>query len=137
MKKILTLLLLATLLLTACANPNPPVDGEIDMESIEMLTNEKDLSTEQPVESVTSSPPYSNGLDDDFGYRVIDHLRDFYTFAQTGSINPDDYEGDLFKNQADKYHNQFLFEEKELVRLEDLGFVSTELLNDFYFSLAI
>jgi len=83
MKKILTLLLLATLLLTACANENPPLAGDTDGETTlaptdAETTTPEDEETTTPEESETQPPIYDElfleALVKQYGYESYDEF---------------------------------------------------------------
>ena len=146
MKKQLILIVTVLLLFTSCANSytGESLTSKQEELSTESVTTQEELSTESVTTKVPSFESDTSTLNnetenfidpenfhDDFGTVGIFHLQDFYTFAQTGSVNPEDYESSKFKNRVHTYYKQWAFEERELIKLEDLGFSTEAIMDDF------
>lgn len=134
MKKLSTLLLLATLLLTSCVNPNPLLDGTgATTAGKNELTTPPDIeeTTTPEEESSTSSdnpPPYVEPLFINY-YEIT--LNDLYTLLGERSNDPSDYEKIGISGGVPSGLLSTIPDANVLITLEDMNLQSTTLMDDF------
>ena len=133
MKKLLILFSIVAVLFTACVNTNPPLDGTSEKTtSWDEATTSLKETAEQPTDSefTTDTPSKEKPLYTFFGEAIeIYNLNDFYTLLTTKSSNVDDYETTNWRLQLLVNQLNCMPTSDILVKLEDLGLKSRELLN--------